>query len=239
MVTDANSGTVHRFESPNRVLGELLRGYSLTRSLLHLALERHELRGRVLDLGSKTTEATYYGYLRKAAGCEFTFSDLLPRPGVVAADIEQPLPFEAESFDTVLAFNLYEHVFRLDSAPREIFRVLRPNGRLLLSVPFLHEYHADPDDFHRLTDSALRRMHEQHGFRTQSVTAIGEGLLTLAGSKLPSLVLPPRVRPAAAAGMYLCATAFDRLLSLRPAVTGRSPATRFALAFLAVFEKPA
>ncbi len=233
------SSTVHHFEAPTRVVGELLRGYSLTRSLLHLALERHELRGKVLDLGSKTSAATYYGYLRKTARCEFTFSDLLPAPGVIAADVEKRLPFDSESFDTVLAFNLYEHVFRLDSAPREVFRVLRPNGRLLLSVPFLHEYHADPDDFHRLTDSALRRMHEQHGFRTHSVAAIGEGVLTLAATKLPSLAFPPGLRTAAAAGFYLCATGFDRLLSLRPPVSGRSPATRFALAFLAVFEKPA
>jgi SAM-dependent methyltransferase len=228
----------HRFERPTDVTTQLLRGYSLPRSLLHLALSRIELRGKILDLGSKTAAVSYYEYLKRAEGSSIVFTDLNPGPGVIAADIEKTLPFGDETFDAVVAFHLFEHVFDLSRVPAEIWRILRPGGRLLVAVPFLHEYHADPDDYHRLTDSALRRMHEQHGFRTVSIDALGEGPLTLVATKLASIALPPFVRALANTALYACSTGFDRLLAFRPDVAGRSLPVRFAMEHLAVFEKP-
>jgi SAM-dependent methyltransferase len=45
------------------------------------------------------------------------------------------LPFDAESFDVVLATEVFEHLFRPDEACREIHRVLRPRGCLVITVP--------------------------------------------------------------------------------------------------------
>jgi SAM-dependent methyltransferase len=47
------------------------------------------------------------------------------------------LTFEANSFDYILNFDVLEHVPDVDSALKEIHRVLKPRGTLLLSVPFL------------------------------------------------------------------------------------------------------
>ena len=46
----------------------------------------------------------------------------------VFADLEQPLPFADRSFDTVLAMNVLEHVYRYEQLLRESFRVLRSGG---------------------------------------------------------------------------------------------------------------
>jgi SAM-dependent methyltransferase len=45
------------------------------------------------------------------------------------------LPFAPASFDAVFAFDVLEHVEDEDGALREIRRVLRPDGRFVLSVP--------------------------------------------------------------------------------------------------------
>src|SRR5690242_9437722 len=45
------------------------------------------------------------------------------------------MPFAADSFDLVLATDVIEHVEEDDGALREIARVLRPGGTLLLTVP--------------------------------------------------------------------------------------------------------
>lgn len=45
------------------------------------------------------------------------------------------LPFEDNSFDTVLCSEMLEHVTRDKAVIKEIYRVLKPSGRLLISVP--------------------------------------------------------------------------------------------------------
>ncbi len=228
----------HRFCSPLAVIQRLLRGNTLIRALFNLSLNAHEIRGEVLDLGSKSSSASYYNFLNIAPDAQITCTDMCPTPGLVTLDVEQPFDIPSASFDTVLAFHLFEHVFHFQRAPAEIFRILRPRGRVLVSVPFLQEYHADPGDFIRLTDTGLRRLWETAGFRCTHIEAIGEGLLTAAFTKLPAQVLPGKLRPIATALMYLLATPFDRLIALRPRIDCRSVPERFALEFFAVFEKP-
>lgn len=47
------------------------------------------------------------------------------------------LTFADNVFDVILNFDVLEHVPDVDSALKEIYRVLKPRGNLLLSVPFL------------------------------------------------------------------------------------------------------
>jgi SAM-dependent methyltransferase len=53
----------------------------------------------------------------------------------VQADVEEPLPLEDESFDVVVAGELFEHLQFPDALVAEIRRVLRPGGVLVGSVP--------------------------------------------------------------------------------------------------------
>lgn len=48
------------------------------------------------------------------------------------------LPFEAESFDAVTLFDVLEHISDHKKAISEVFRVLRPGGYILVSVPNEH-----------------------------------------------------------------------------------------------------
>jgi SAM-dependent methyltransferase len=234
------SGTVliHRFRSPFAVTYRLLAGNSLVRALFNLSLKGHEIRGDVLDLGSKSPAASYFAFLQTAPGTRVVFTDIHPNSGLVTLDVEERFNVPSESYDTVLAFHLFEHVFHFQRAPAEVFRVLRPGGRILVSVPFLHEYHADPGDYVRLTDTGLKRLWESVGFRCTHMEAIGEGLLTSAFTKIATQIFPRVLRTTATVLAYLVSTPLDRLIALRPRIDGRSVPERFALEFLGVFEKP-
>jgi SAM-dependent methyltransferase len=80
--------------------------------------------------------------------------DLFISPPGVRADAAR-LPFARASFDYVIATALLEHVPYPRRVVREISRVLRPGGLLYVEMPFLEGFHADPDDYQRLTFRGL------------------------------------------------------------------------------------
>lgn len=55
----------------------------------------------------------------------------------LVADIEN-LPFAPDSMDKILCAEILEHVIDFDAAFKELLRLLRPGGRLVMSVPNLN-----------------------------------------------------------------------------------------------------
>lgn len=51
------------------------------------------------------------------------------------ADLENPLAFNNESFSTILAFDIIEHINNVDILINEMYRVCKKNGMLIGSVP--------------------------------------------------------------------------------------------------------
>lgn len=64
------------------------------------------------------------------------------------------LPFADESVDGIFSNAVLEHVQRPWIVAEEIFRVLKPGGRVFINVPFLNIIHDDHDYF-RFTDKGL------------------------------------------------------------------------------------
>ncbi len=67
-------------------------------------------------------------------------ADVVPRDGARApvTFIRDELPFENRTFDVATIFEVLEHVADQDAVVREIGRVLKPGGLLVVSVPRKH-----------------------------------------------------------------------------------------------------
>jgi SAM-dependent methyltransferase len=119
--------------------------------------ETFDLPGPVLEVGSYQVPGQEdLADLRSLfAGKDFLGLDARPGPGVdLVADVEA-LPFADATFGTVLAMNTFEHVPRFWRGFDEVYRVLRPDGALLVSCPFYFHIHEHPCDYWRFTPDAL------------------------------------------------------------------------------------
>lgn len=59
---------------------------------------------------------------------------------VVEHDLEEPIPLESNSVDIVHACEIIEHLFDTESFLKEINRILKPNGIVIISTPNLNSF---------------------------------------------------------------------------------------------------
>ncbi|MEM8713382.1 MAG: methyltransferase domain-containing protein, partial [Planctomycetota bacterium] len=83
------------------------------------------------------------------------------------------LPFLDGSVDTVLSTEVLEHVPDPRSLVLEMARVLKPGGKLLLTVPFIQPLHELPSDYYRFTPSSLKAFAESAGLSVVSIEPRG------------------------------------------------------------------
>jgi SAM-dependent methyltransferase len=77
-------------------------------------------------------------------------------------------PFVSSSFDSLLANQVFEHVFNPGEFLHEVNRVLTIDGTLLLTVPFVWDEHEQPFDYARYSSFGLQSLLRDYGFEIVS-----------------------------------------------------------------------
>lgn len=193
MPTERVPGGVSRLERGRRSVDRAGRWRHLFSPLalwlereLRLRLRKHA-SGDFLDLGCGTMpyRAVIIPLVRS-----YDSLDVEARaPGVTyLADIQVMPEVPDSRYDTVLCSEVLEHIPRPEAALAEIHRVLRPEGRLLLSVPFLSRLHEEPHDYFRYTEHGLRELLGRQGFVVEEVTPIAS-VCSFLGHQISSLLV--------------------------------------------------
>jgi len=73
-------------------------------------------------------------------------------------------PFQNGEFDSVVANQVFEHVFTPEAFLEEIHRVMKDGGFLLLTVPFIWDEHEQPNDYARYSSFGLSSLLKNNGF---------------------------------------------------------------------------
>lgn len=95
------------------------------------------------------------------------------------------MPFKNEEFDCIFLSQVFEHVFNPYDFLKEINRITKKEGFLLLTVPFIWDEHEIPYDYARYTYFGLKYLLESYGFQLiyfkKSVNGIGAICQLLSG----------------------------------------------------------
>ncbi len=92
------------------------------------------------------------------------------------------LPIKKGKIDCIICTEVLEHVKDVDKAFKELNRVLKREGYLILTIPFIIGIH-DKIDFYRFTETALRQILEKYDFDVISLYKRG-GIFSSLGAIL-------------------------------------------------------
>jgi SAM-dependent methyltransferase len=89
------------------------------------------------------------------------------------------LPFPDNHFDSIFTTEVFEHIFNLPEILKELNRVLKPGGKILITCPFAICEHEVPNDFARYTSFAMKYMLEQNNFSVLHLDKTGNSVETI------------------------------------------------------------
>ena len=147
--------------------------FARTKLLSTLRKVAHRAHGRMLDVGCG--QKPYKDLFRVSAhvGLELDTPDNRASKQADYFYDGHTFPFADQSFDSVFASQVFEHVFNPLGFLTEVNRVLRTGGTLLLTLPFFWDEHEQPHDFARYSSFGLTHLLEQHGFEVRELHKSG------------------------------------------------------------------
>jgi SAM-dependent methyltransferase len=149
------------------------------------------VRGKLLDVGCgrKPYKDTYFSGAASYTGVDYLTEN--SQPDIVASALD--LPLEVQSFDTVVSTELLEHVPDPLRALREMHRVLRPGGYLILSTPMYWPRHEIPHDYFRYPYDGLLYLIKESEFELVQIFNRGYAYVFL--GQVIQHTLPVFIRP--------------------------------------------
>ena len=159
------------FHTMSRALHNILITRIHDRNLSELA-SKH-LRGRLIDIGcgSKPYKNLLAPYLTEHVGVD------VQSTGHDTSEIDifsnaYDIPVDSNSIDSAICTAVLEHLEEPEQAICECYRVLKPGGAAIYSVPFIWHLHEEPRDFYRFSKYGLEYLFEKVGFEIVELRAL-------------------------------------------------------------------
>ena len=143
--------------------------FYIIRTGLYKKIKEHCLlmQGKVLDFGcGKKPYRSLFANAKEYIGVDYEGEGHSHKNELIDVLYDgSKIPFEDNTFDNIFCSEVLEHIFNPDEIIAELYRVIKPGGKLLLTCPFVWGEHEEPVDYARYTHFALKHLFEKHGFR--------------------------------------------------------------------------
>ena len=92
---------------------------------------------------------------------DFVGFDIEDDEGVDRVGVNWDLPFDDNEFDGLISTQVLEHTAKIPETIKEIKRVVKKNGLVFISVPFVFPIHGAPYDYYRFTKFGLMEVFKE------------------------------------------------------------------------------
>jgi len=145
-------------ERKNRLINDIIERELRVAAAIHA-------RGRLIDIGcgEKPYREIFAPHVAEHVGVDHA-ETLHSMEAVDLVGTAYAIPVDDGTFDTGLCTAVLEHLEEPEAAIRECFRVLRPGGVAIYTVPLFWHLHEEPRDFYRFTKYGLAYLFDKAGF---------------------------------------------------------------------------
>ena len=112
------------------------------------------------------------GYTYESQDFDQVFEQSARGKHTYICDISE-IPVGSNHFDIVICTQVLEHLASPSQVFEEFFRILKPDGTLILTTNFMFPIHGEPYDFFRFTSYGLKYLCEKSGFSNIEITPRG------------------------------------------------------------------
>lgn len=166
--------------------------YGFTRNHVNNFMENNLIKilpnQNILDVGAGNQPYKKYFINCNYETCES--SDVLSEIGyngeldhTFYCDITKSIPRNENYYDIVICNEVFEHINEPLNALKEIHRVLKKNGKLILTVPQCHGLHQEPHNYFNYLYYGLEYLFKKANFSYHSIYPLG-GIYHLLGKIL-------------------------------------------------------
>lgn len=149
-----------------RILGIFINPFYFARKGLYKNISElaKNLNGRILDVGCGQKPYEKLFDYKEYIGIEIDTPENRKNKKADYFYDGKVIPFPNDSFDCVITTEVLEHVFYPNEFLKEINRVTKMGGFLLITVPFVWDEHEQPFDYARYTSFGLKHLLNISGF---------------------------------------------------------------------------
>ena len=132
----------------------IIKKNSPCRALQIIETKNFELRGDCLEIGNFfLNKKSFFNFFKLKNKNILYFSDIkknFKKKNYFYFNLEKKNNLK-KKFDNIIIYNVLEHVYDVENGIEEIKKILKNNGRIIISTPFIYRYHHAPLDFNRPT----------------------------------------------------------------------------------------
>jgi len=148
--------------------------FFLRRNLFSAKEKARFLKGKLIDFGCGNKPYENLFLVDEYIGADMKVSDHNYRDSKIDVFYGgETLPFSDDEFDATLSNETFEHLPNPERIAQELHRVLKPGGKLLLTVPFVWPEHEMPYDFCRFTAIGIEKVLTNSGFKVIDIKRSG------------------------------------------------------------------
>ena len=169
-----------------------------------------KIDGDVIEFGASSE--IYKNFCNSnSENCNITYSNIdSSNEEFLNIDLQKDNSFEIR-YDFAVIFNVLEHVLNPNLAIKNLSKILKKNGKIIGSTPFLFRVHGAPKDYSRFTKDHLIELLKSSNFKDIEIIELGTGPFLACISLLRSYL---KYLPILYQLLVLFALIFDKLIKL-------------------------